>query len=251
MTRTVAEAVEWAREHPRKNVGAGGPSWSMWCAALVHWAGGFKGSFETAMEAGDKSGPLNKDFRTARYGDIHYWAGVGGFGHVGIDIGGTDKDRIILMASGAVTDSFGMAIGAVWFTRYAALGIPYRGHTPFWGKERLADSLLPGESSPATNAGKVPIFNIPDVPVKRKGSKMDKYFRRDSDGKLAVFGNGVLQFGKQEDYDAHRNILEMYAAKYPKAGIIVPPSSDNRENFFNLEDHNWNLEVAIHGGYIN
>lgn len=95
------------------------------------------------MAAGDASGPLDSNYRTAQKGDLHYWAGVGGDGHVAIDLGGDGNDRLLLMASNAVTDSFGNAIGAVWMSQYKRLGIPYRGHSPRWGNETMAGALAP------------------------------------------------------------------------------------------------------------
>lgn len=148
MARTVAEAEAWARQHPRKTVGAGGPSWSGWCAALMYWACGFERSFDSAMAAGDASGRLDGDYRTAQRGDLHYWAGVGGDGHVALDLGGDGTDRLLLMASNAVTDSFGLAIGAVWMSQYKKLGIPYRGHSPRWGNETMAGALAPAPVIP-------------------------------------------------------------------------------------------------------
>jgi hypothetical protein len=134
MPNTVDQAIAYARAHKLRD----GGSWAGWCASFVYRAGGFDRAFSNAMLAGSSSGALAGDYRSARRGEIHYWAGVGGDGHVAIDIGGDDTDRLLLMASSAVSDSFGTAVGAVWFSQYARLGIPYRGHTFAWGNERLA-----------------------------------------------------------------------------------------------------------------
>ena len=79
---------------------------------------------------------------------------------------------------------------------------------------------------------------------------MDQYYRRDSDGALGLFANGVKIFGSQKDYDRFRHIQQMTADRNPGAGIVVPPDSNSRENFFNLSDDDWNLMVAVNGGYF-
>lgn len=144
MTNSVAGAIAWARAHPTKNVGETSNSWAGWCAALVYWAGGFSRSFTTAMAAGDwqvARGRLNGNWQAAPAGAIHYWAGVGGDGHTAIQV---DGSYTLLMASAAVTNSFGNAIGTVSFQQYATKGIPYRGWSMYWGDEALSGTGTAG-----------------------------------------------------------------------------------------------------------
>lgn len=136
-TNTVSQAVDWAKAHPTKDVGEKSLSWAGWCAALVYWAGNFSRSFTNAMSAGDwqiARDRLNPKWQDAPTGAIHYWAGVGGDGHTAIQI---NSSYLLLMASSAVTDSFGNAIGTISFRDYAAKGIPYRGWSMHWGDETL------------------------------------------------------------------------------------------------------------------
>lgn len=168
MTNSIAGAIAWARAHPTKSVGETSNSWAGWCAALVYWAGGFSRSFTTAMAAGDwqiARGRLNGNWQAAPAGAIHYWAGVGGDGHCAIQI---DSSHTLLMASAAVTNSFGNAIGTVSFQQYATKGIPYRGWSMYWGDEALSGAGTAG-------GGSTP---LPPEPVRKK--KKNMYLARDA-----------------------------------------------------------------------
>lgn len=141
MTNTVDQAIAFARATPLRD----GGSWAGWCASFVFRAGGFDRAYSSAMLAGSSSGLLAGDWHTARKGEIHYWAGVGGDGHVAIDIGGDTSDRLLLMASSAVSELASpnaRAVGFVWMSQYEKLGIPYRGHTFAWGSERLEGTAV-------------------------------------------------------------------------------------------------------------
>lgn len=163
MANTVGQAIAYARAHPTRldfETGKYG-SWAGWCASFVYRAGGFDRAYSSAMIAGSSSGILAADYRSAQRGSIHYWSGVGGDGHVAIDIGGDSSDRLLLMASSSVTDSFGTAVGAVWMSQYARLGIPYRGHTFAWGSERLASTE---QSAPQPAEAAAPKLEVSDMP---------------------------------------------------------------------------------------
>ncbi|MFZ4894628.1 hypothetical protein ACL9RL_09275 [Plantibacter sp. Mn2098] len=139
MARTIEAVEAWARQNPLYTYKDGTgrtKSWAGLCEAFVNNAGGFNQSFGSAMLAGDASGWLNPNWREAGRGSIHYWAGVGGDGHVAFDLGGGR----LLMASSSVTERWGTAMGTISFTDYARLGIPYRGHTKRHGTEQLAPS---------------------------------------------------------------------------------------------------------------
>jgi len=159
MANTVDQAIAYARSHPQRD----GGSWAGWCASFVYRAGGFDRAYASAMIAGSSSGILAADYRSAQRGSIHYWSGVGGDGHVAIDIGGDSSDRLLLMASSSVTDPFapGAAVGAVWMSQYARLGIPYRGHTFAWGSERLASTE---QSAPQPTEAAAPKLEVSDMP---------------------------------------------------------------------------------------
>jgi len=128
MTNTPNEVDAYARAHPTRD----GGSWAGWCASFVFRAGGFERFYGNAMAAGDASGPLNPDPSKAGRGAIHYWAGVGGDGHVAFEMGG----GLLLMASAGVSN-YGTALGTITFTDYALKGIPYRGWSYRWGAETL------------------------------------------------------------------------------------------------------------------
>lgn len=149
MTNTIDMAHNYAKTHPTRD----GRSWAGWCESFVWRAGGFDRSFHNAMAAGDASGWLNPDAGSAPRGAIHYWAGVGGDGHVAFELGG----GLLLMASEGVTTSYGTAIGTISFRDYARKGIPYRGWSMRHGTQTLASS-----SATAGN-GSTPLENDLDA----------------------------------------------------------------------------------------
>ncbi|POH63965.1 hypothetical protein C3B59_10500 [Cryobacterium zongtaii] len=133
MTNTIDQVIQYAKDHPKRD----GKSWAGWCESFVWRAGGFAGSFSSALLAGNASGPLNPNWGQAPRGALHYWAGVGGDGHVAFELGG----GTLLMASSR-TSSYGTALGAIHFTDY---GLPlYRGWTMRHGTETLARTSLAG-----------------------------------------------------------------------------------------------------------
>lgn len=136
MVNSIDGAIAYARSHPTRD----GGSWSGWCASFCYRAGGFSQSFVNAMTAGSNSGTLRSDWNYAPRGALHYWAGVGGDGHCAFELGG----GLLMMASSAVTDSWGTAVGTVSFPTYALKGIPYRGWSMRWGSETLAGSGTAG-----------------------------------------------------------------------------------------------------------
>lgn len=129
MANTMEQVIAYARAHPTRD----GKSWSGWCESFVWRAGGFNGSFNNALAAGSASGPLNSNWASAPRGAIHYWAGVGGDGHVAFSLGG----GMLLMASSR-TSNYGVALGTLHFSNY---GLPlYRGWTMRHGVETLEPS---------------------------------------------------------------------------------------------------------------
>lgn len=140
MTRTIEGVLEWAKKNPLYTYkdGAGRKkSWAGLCEAFVNNAGDFSQSFDSALLAGDASGWLNPNWKTAPIGAIHYWAGVGGDGHVAFELGG----GTLLMASSRVSN-IGTALGTIHFTDY---GLPlYRGWAMKHGDETLATTTTAG-----------------------------------------------------------------------------------------------------------
>lgn len=133
MTNTIDQALEYARAHPKRD----GGSWAGWCESFVWRAGGFGVSFPSALAAGSASGPLNPLWSSAPRGALHYWAGVGGDGHVAFELGG----GTLLMASSRVSN-LGTALGTIHFTDYH---LPlYRGWSMRHGSDTLAASALAG-----------------------------------------------------------------------------------------------------------
>lgn len=131
--RSVAEAETWAREHPTKDVGEGGPSWASWCAALMFWAGGFDRSASTATEGSFASSIESSDVGAAPRGAFHWWR-MGDDGHVALDLDGAGTR--LLMASPAVSN-FGTAIGTISHAAYG--GAAYAGWSRDFVGQRLAD----------------------------------------------------------------------------------------------------------------
>lgn len=163
MPNTIEQVEQYARAHPTRD----GESWNNWCESLIWRAGGFGPSFNSAMLAGDASEPLNPNWREAPRGAIHYWAGVGGDGHVAFELGG----GLLLMASSYVTDSWGDHIGTVSFEDYAEHGIPYRGWSLRHGTETLAPSAPTLASVEAATA--LPLLPEPQPePPTRKQDNM-------------------------------------------------------------------------------
>jgi hypothetical protein len=202
VTNTVDEAIAYARAHKLRD----GKSWAGWCASFVFRAGGFERAYPSAMIAGDMSGILIADWHSARRGEIHYWAGVGGDGHVAIDIGGDQNDRLLLMASSSVTDSFGDAVGAVWMSHYQRLRIPYRGHTFAWGAERLAGTAQADHAAPA--AVERPALLTPSQIERKRESTMKGFIRNNVTG--AIYLLFIDEAGKKIAKPIH-TIGEWYA----------------------------------------
>ena len=137
MPHSLQGAIDYARSHPTRD----GGSWAGWCASFCYRAGGFSQAFTSAQVAGDNAGWLNPDWASAPPGAVHYWSGVGGLGHCAFEMDGNGR---LLMASNAVTDRWGTAVGTISFSQYAQLGIPYRGWSLRWGAETLSGSSTAG-----------------------------------------------------------------------------------------------------------
>lgn len=167
MTRTLEQAVAWARANPKYTVKSGvnkgqKTSWSGLCEAFMNNACGFEQSFDNALLAGNASGPLRKDWAAAPPGACHYWAGVGGDGHVALSLGGGQ----MLMASSRVSN-FGTALGTIHFSNY---GLPlYRGWSMRHGRETLAVTASAAASSSVT---------IPELPPIKKDTNMKLFVHR-------------------------------------------------------------------------
>ncbi|HEU5223425.1 MAG TPA: hypothetical protein VFU07_07065 [Candidatus Lumbricidophila sp.] len=214
MPRTVEGAVAWAKQHPTKDVGpVHANSWAGLCAGLVFWAGGFARSFDTALDAGDASGPLNSDWRAAPAGALHYWAGVGGNGHVAIDTG---NDHTLLMASSQVSN-FGNAVGTIRFADYR---LPqYRGWSTRWGSETLAPSA---PAPAATRTTPLPL---------RKKKPMFGFMRNKTTGEIAIIDgeHGTyrrLSFGEWASYAAaDAKYADVDPAEYTKTLATLRPAA--------------------------
>jgi hypothetical protein len=131
--RSVQEAEAWAKAHPTKNVGGGGPSWAGWCAALMYWAGNFDRSCDTATEGSRQSGMVSSDSSVAPRGALHWWR-MGSDGHVALDLDGGGGR--LLMASSAVSN-FGQGIGTISWAAYS--GTAYAGWSIDFVGQRLSD----------------------------------------------------------------------------------------------------------------
>lgn len=130
---TVDQAEAWAKAHPTKDVGEGGPSWASWCAALMFWAGGFERSVDTATIGSHASSIVSASVTAAPRGAFHWWR-MGSEGHVALDLDGGGTR--LLMASSAVSN-FGSAIGTTSHSAYG--GRSYAGWSSDFVGQRLSD----------------------------------------------------------------------------------------------------------------
>jgi len=158
MPRTIDGVEAFARDPANKT--RDGKSWSGWCESFVWRSGGFTGSFGSALLAGNASGTLDPNWQSAQRGELHYWSGVGGNGHVAWELGG----GLLLMASASVTDFWGVDMGTVPFRTYALKGIPYRGHTFRHGSESLSRLTLSSLAS-VPLAAIIPPQEDNDMPI--------------------------------------------------------------------------------------
>jgi peptidoglycan hydrolase-like protein with peptidoglycan-binding domain len=141
---SVAQAESWARAHPTKTVGAGGPSWDQWCGALMFWVGNFTTSADTATIAYRRSAVVSTNASAAPRGAFHWWRS--GEGHVALDLDGGGSR--LLMASRHVTTSFGTAIGTASKSSYTSTtGLPYLGWSLDFIGQKLSDVGQPGPGS--------------------------------------------------------------------------------------------------------
>ena len=141
MTRTVDEAVEWVRAHPRRT---DGDDWNGWCQALVWNAGGFKKTYMTATAARKASRlivPSSLPIEKVPDGWLLHWAFVGkingqlqDYGHIAIKVGAK-----ALMASSYCTQMLGANVGFITAADYDnRSGHAYLGASPDMGGEYLA-----------------------------------------------------------------------------------------------------------------
>lgn len=203
MPRSIDEVVAWARANPlytyKDGSGRRG-SWSGLCEAFVNNAGDFDQSYSSALLAGNASGPLNPNWRSAPRGAIHYWAGVGGDGHVAFELGG----GLLLMASSRVSN-FGTAVGTIHFSDY---GLPlYRGWTLRHGTQTLRN-VAPAPAGAVTGAVAAP------KPLPRKKSNMYLAWTTDGTGWL-VTEDGWLGLGSPQVYSLFYRLINSNQATSP------------------------------------
>lgn len=91
------------------------------------------------------------------------------------------------------------------------------------------------------------------TPSKRKrgGDMAAQYYRRAKGGQIARFADGVKIFGSAEDYERHRIVVLELLRKQPelKGSVTAPPAlTADARNFVNLSDHDWFIQIAVHGG---
>ncbi|MEV1143103.1 GH25 family lysozyme [Micromonospora sp. NPDC049799] len=160
MTRTVAGAEQWARQHVVDAGGAGfynGYNWNGMCQALMFRACALGDSRSTAYQAFIDSGAEYTDYSAAPRGAFHWWAnhGNGGHpGHVALDLDGGGTRCLMassLLSGGQDFAPGGYCIGTQSVARYTALsGLIYKGWTLDNVGYRMADVGAPG---PGTTPG--------------------------------------------------------------------------------------------------
>lgn len=116
--------------------------------------------------------------------------------------------------------------------------VDWFGYVPFAG----------GSSAPASSHTIAP--TTPVNPARRKGAEdmAVQYLRNAETKQIGRFGAGVKVFGPAADYTRHRIICELDARMHPGTGIVVPPNENSANNFVNISDADWKLQIAIHGG---
>ncbi|ALO09462.1 hypothetical protein AQF52_3868 [Streptomyces venezuelae] len=153
MTRTVAGAEQWARQHTTDGGPSGfdnGYNWAEMCQSLMFRACGLSDSRGTAYDAWVASGEGHDDWSAAPRGAFHWWANPGRLrpGHVALDLDGGGTR--CLMASSALSggEDFapgGYRIGTQSIARYNSLtGLDYLGWTLDNVGARMADLGTPG-----------------------------------------------------------------------------------------------------------
>lgn len=165
MSRTPAQAAAWFRSGVPRTINRG--DWEGGCVAAVFNGGAYGHSYDYAVGAAvaagavyaggaraPLSGRLNINASQAGDGSVHYWGGIWNTqykrwdGHIGIQYGG-----LIYMASLYARQQFGHHLGASTWAQYNAdRGLPYLGHSPYFGNQVLAGV------SPAS-IGQTPIDN--------------------------------------------------------------------------------------------
>lgn len=252
MPRSISGFNEYGRAH------ANDQNWAGWCERWVYRSGGFTESFSSALLAAQatiaRHGPLNPDISQAPVGAFVYYDNVWDDGEDMGHIAGVYQpgdNPLLNMASSHVTDDWGNNAGTVDYETYSRVGPRLLGWSLYHGSEKLTDSTTGGGTS---GGGSTPITNR-----KRKAATMTvKYIRNFEDGRIGMFteGAGVKVFGSQSDYDNHRRIIKSFidndaqGKKQYNAGILtLPPQSNKTTNFFGVSTADWNLEVAVAGGY--
>ncbi|MEU3748086.1 MULTISPECIES: GH25 family lysozyme [Streptomyces] len=153
MTRTVAGAEQWARQHTTDGGAAGfdnGYNWSDMCQSLMFRACDLSSSRGTAYDAWEASGEGHPDWSAAPRGAFHWWANAVRLtpGHVALDLDGGGTR--CLMATGHLSggEDFapgGYRIGTQSVARYNSLaGLVYLGWTLDNVGARMADVGTPG-----------------------------------------------------------------------------------------------------------
>lgn len=205
MTNTIEQVISYARAHPKRD----GGSWAGWCESFVWRAGGFAGSFDTALLAGSASGPLNPDWASAPAGALHYWAGVNGDGHVAFSLGG----GMLLMASSR-TSNYGTALGTLHFANY---GLPlYRG----WSMRHGVQTLAKSAAAPAATA------TTPIIAVRKKNTM--RLVWAENVGYL-VTEDGFTPLASPQVYSLFYRLINSDQSKSPFAGSGAPDNFNKAE----------------------
>jgi hypothetical protein len=152
MPRTPADAAAWFRAGVARTINKG--DWEGGCVAAVYTAGTYGHSYDYAVAAAvaagatyagghalPATGKLNANPNAAGDGSIHYWGGIWNSalnrwdGHIGLQYGG-----LIYMASVYARRQYGRHhLGASTWAEYSAdRGLPYLGHSPYFGNQLLA-----------------------------------------------------------------------------------------------------------------
>ncbi|MFE0650015.1 peptidoglycan-binding protein [Streptomyces sp. NPDC059534] len=153
MTRTVAGAEQWARQHTTDGGAAGfdnGYNWSDMCQSLMFRSCDLSSSRGTAYDAWEASGEGRPDYSAAPRGAFHWWANAVRLtpGHVALDLDGGGTRCLMATTHLSGGEDFapgGYRIGTQSVARYNALaGLVYLGWTLDNVGSRTADVGAPG-----------------------------------------------------------------------------------------------------------
>lgn len=170
-TRTYAEAIQFARTHPKRD---NGQTWRGYCAALMVRAGNLPdwAVRPSAIIAYHASKIVSKDYNAAPAGAFHWWD-ITQYGHVAMAI---DRRGWALMASSQLQEVWGDGVGIISIEEYnRRTGARYLGWGYDYAGAEIADvhkrSPSPSPSPPSDGS-------VPKTSTERDGIPGTNFYKR-------------------------------------------------------------------------